>query len=327
MTERGHETRGPTIREDSIGLSVIVSTKDRPDLVLILLEALSDQTVTPDEVIVVDGGEGGDLAAALKQYEDVIYLHRPDDRGAAHARNIGMDASEGDILVFLDDDVIPDPTFLEVLLGAYRAHPQVGGVGGVPVSEEPPTVVRRAFLRIFQLGPFADPTAFHQASADGSPEEVTRLSGCAMSLRRELAIEHRFDENLERYSLGEDMDLSWRASADRPLLLVPQARVKHEGLGWESLDLSRRFEGKILSYSYHYLKNLRGRLRYRLAFAWLAFGIVGEAFIYTLLKRTLSPLEGLGRGLRAWITTMDGAGGFIGQDPRGRADPQAEKEP
>lgn len=61
--------------------------------------------------------------------------------GLSGARNAGLIEARGEILCFLDDDAIPNPNWLELLVGAYAKHPEVGVVGGhvrLRVPEPPP---------------------------------------------------------------------------------------------------------------------------------------------------------------------------------------------
>src|SRR6266568_8429324 len=117
--------------------SVILCTYNRRNLVLSLLASLRRQTLAYDqfEVIVVDNDSNDGTLAAVRTYVSagsdiqdsecpgggwqVQCLSEPQN-GLAYARNAGLQAASGEIAVFLDDDTLADPHFLERLLIAYE---------------------------------------------------------------------------------------------------------------------------------------------------------------------------------------------------------------
>lgn len=86
-------------------LSVVVPTRDRPELLEDCLAAL-DRAVGPeDEVVVVDSDSGHTDVAAIVARHRAMYLRAP-RRGSSLARNIGWLTARNDIVGFVDDDVI-----------------------------------------------------------------------------------------------------------------------------------------------------------------------------------------------------------------------------
>ena len=111
-------------------ISIIVRTKDRPELLREALESLAAQTHRPLEVIVVnDGGE--DVSELVyefaEHFERLKYLVHERPKGRAAAANTGLSAVEGEFFGFLDDDDLLLPEHLATLLKEAR-----GGV--VPYS-------------------------------------------------------------------------------------------------------------------------------------------------------------------------------------------------
>jgi glycosyltransferase involved in cell wall biosynthesis len=108
--------------------SVIVATFNRRELLLCVLDALDRQSVNAKEfeVIVVDDGSTDGTAAAVRSrcWAAEISVFQQSNRGPATARNIGLEAARGDIVIFLDDDLIPEKDFIKEHI---RSHSR--GVG------------------------------------------------------------------------------------------------------------------------------------------------------------------------------------------------------
>ncbi|MFL6239610.1 MAG: glycosyltransferase [Actinomycetes bacterium] len=86
-------------------LTVVVSTKDRPDTLSRTLEALLADSRSADEVIVVDSASAGEATRAVAERFGVGYL-RADLPGTSRARNLGWRAARNEVVAFLDDDVL-----------------------------------------------------------------------------------------------------------------------------------------------------------------------------------------------------------------------------
>lgn len=103
-------------------ISVIVTTYNRPDALTAVVRALLDQTDENFEVIIADDGSSQPTYSALSSFHDaphanglkkLIHVWQPDDGfRASAARNLGVYASQGKYLIFLDGDCIPRPDFV-----------------------------------------------------------------------------------------------------------------------------------------------------------------------------------------------------------------------
>jgi glycosyltransferase involved in cell wall biosynthesis len=91
--------------------SIIISTRDRPDLFRTALHSVLEQSFSDREIVVViDGSTDSNLARYRNlenEYPGVIFVeleHRPNGHGQSYAMNCGVDKSSGQYLCFLDDD-------------------------------------------------------------------------------------------------------------------------------------------------------------------------------------------------------------------------------
>lgn len=100
-------------------ISVIVSTYNRPDALVKVVNGLFAQTCLPDEIIIADDGSTDDTRAALLPFLDsqrISVKHVwQEDQGfrLAQIRNKAILASSGDYLVFLDGDCIPEGHYVQ----------------------------------------------------------------------------------------------------------------------------------------------------------------------------------------------------------------------
>lgn len=103
-------------------LSVIIATRDRPDMLGDCLGSLAGQTIDDFEVLVVDDGSHADLRPAVRDAAShglsVAYV-RQDPSGLSAARNHGTAAAEGDALAYLDDDALADPGWARAMVEAF----------------------------------------------------------------------------------------------------------------------------------------------------------------------------------------------------------------
>jgi len=117
------ERLAPELREAGPLVSIIVRTKDRPNLLSNALRSIKEQTYANLEIVVVnDGGQDvEDLVTALTGNIPVTYLTHDRRKGRSAAANAGLKAAKGLYLNFLDDDDVLYPDHLETLVSCLSA--------------------------------------------------------------------------------------------------------------------------------------------------------------------------------------------------------------
>lgn len=211
---------------NTIPVSVIIPTYNRLASLQTVIKALESQTKEPDkfEVIVISDGSTDGTNEYLTQYENGVCL-RPifqKNTGPAGARNQGVQLAVGDLLLFLDDDVVPTPNFITEHVAAHNKH---------------------YWEKVVVLGPMLTPTDFslspwskwmqnrlleqYQSMSNGEWEPAARqfYTGNA-SLSRQLFLDHGgFDTSFLR---AEDVELAYRmAGAGVRFIFNPQATGFH----------------------------------------------------------------------------------------------------
>ncbi|MFV9503312.1 MAG: glycosyltransferase [Oscillochloridaceae bacterium umkhey_bin13] len=133
-------------------ISVVVATLDRPDDLRACLQSLVAHTdPNQTELIVVDNNpSSGQTPPVVADFPTVILVSET-RRGLSYARNRGVTASTGDIVVMTDDDVIVVPDWLEQLVAPF-ARPDVMIVTGNVLPLQLETRAQHLFERYGGLG-------------------------------------------------------------------------------------------------------------------------------------------------------------------------------
>jgi len=195
------------VSEDKV--SVVVLTKDSAPTIGECLGSVLDQSVPPDEVIVVDGGSRDDTLKILSRFP--VRVYREDSSSIGYARNLGVRKARGDIVFFIDADCYCERGWIESMLPHF-GRPEVAGVAGRIVPWNPESMLAR-----YQA-------AFMVMPENGVP--VRRVPMCNTALRKEAILSvGGFDEDL---AWSEDLDLLHRITRDHLVVRENRAVVHHK---------------------------------------------------------------------------------------------------
>jgi len=182
----------------------------------------------PFEVIVVDDGSSDETETALRQIDGLRYHRRAQNGGFIAACNDGAELARGDYLVFLNNDTVPQPGWLEALLRTFDEHPDCGLVGAQLLYPDG---------RLQEAGGivFADGSAYNYGRFEAADDprfafvrEVDYCSGAAIAVPR--ALFSRLGGFDRRYAPAyfEDTDLAFAVRhAGYSVLYQPFSRVVH----------------------------------------------------------------------------------------------------
>lgn len=172
--------------------------------------------------IVVDrpGADLRALEALVRDRADVTLLQNETWLGAHGTRNRGIDAGMSELVLFLDDDVVPSPELLAAYVDAIAAAPTSPGYVGVtrfPAAHDPFTrgIVASDILTFFDL-------------AERQPHMPWGVTA-NLCLRRSALGDVRFSKDFPKAGGGEDIDLCLRIAGEGGLVFVsvPEAWVEH----------------------------------------------------------------------------------------------------
>lgn len=272
-------------------VSIIIPTFNRMDELDETLDSIIKQTIPPNEVLIVDDSDSDTILSLISERKieffqkriDLIFIKNWKKKSSAIARNVGIEKAKGDVILFLDDDVVLHGDYIKNILELYADNPDAVGVQGFITNF--PIIFRSRYInalaKIFYLGYVSKNECKVLPSTNLTyPSEVNRiiecqwLSGANQSYRRNHLNDFRFDENFLKYSFKEDFDLSYRVYKKYPhsLFMTPNAQLIHRVSG------IARMPDKLLTYMeyihsfYLFFKNFDKSLKNITIFCWSWIG-------------------------------------------------------
>jgi glycosyltransferase involved in cell wall biosynthesis len=210
---------------EMVNCSIILCTRNRAAHLRKTLAALTKVAVPGDwqvEVIVVDNASSDDTANAVSQarYQNMAVCCVHESRGGqCYARNTGIAAAKGEIIVYTDDDVEPIADWLEALCSPI-VEGKADAVAGVVVLA--PDLLRPWMTRMHRSW---------LASTEYDPATPPRMVGANMAFsRRVLERVPCFDTELGpgRLGFGDDTLFGQQLiAAGYRVVVVPDAVVQH----------------------------------------------------------------------------------------------------
>jgi len=113
----------------TVTIVICAYTEKRWDRLLDVIESVREQTVTPEEILVVIDHNEALYERLIEIVDDVTVVESSGPRGLSGARNTGVGLADSDVVAFLDDDAEAAPDWLDRLLVLYD-DPDVLAVGG-----------------------------------------------------------------------------------------------------------------------------------------------------------------------------------------------------
>jgi len=198
-------------------LSVIVPVYNAASTLRSCLEAILHQSPQPLEVIVVND-HSTDESPAIASSLGVQVIDNHGRRGPGAARNLGVEHTKGDLVFFVDSDVLLPPNTISRVLQLFSEHPEIAALFG-SYDEDPQ---QSNFLSQYKN------LMHHYVHQISSEQACTFWAGCG-AVRREAFKECAgFDEERFPNASIEDIDLGFRMrKKGYPILLDKKLQAKH----------------------------------------------------------------------------------------------------
>lgn len=229
------------MHKKALTLSIVILAYNEERYLGACLEAIANQTVRPDEVIVVDNNSTDGTAEVARGF-GFVRLVREKVQGMIPARNVGFDKAKGDVLARIDADTVLEPDWCERLLRIF-ADKSVAGVSGPGYMQIAPFIgVKTTFwARSYHLGALSD-FRFHV------------LWGGNMAVRSSVWSEVLPYLATRDRDVHEDLDIS-------SALNMLGYKIRYDKRLLVTVDASRFWNmSKLIEY---YLRTIKTRLRWR----------------------------------------------------------------
>lgn len=250
-----------------IQLSVVIPTYNRKGILKSCLEALFNQDISHDryEILVVDDdsddGTEQMMKKMLKEAPALLRYFRQEKKGPAAAKNIGIKNSRGEIVLFINDDIIVTPSLIQEHIKSHRKSPdpRIAVLGYVTWHPEIKVTPLMDWLE--NGGP--------QFDYDGIESDKTdwkRFYTCNISLKKDFLINNGlFDEDFPHASF-EDIELGYRLAKKRLVILYNKNAMGYHYHKIDSIQAYCEHRKKIIGKSHWLLYQKQPALKYSEAY-------------------------------------------------------------
>lgn len=320
--------------------SLIVCTYMRPNPLLRLLMSVKNQSLYPDEILIIDGSTNNETKQALKEnnFENLKYFKvEAHHRGLTKQRNYGIKnvSDDSEIVCFLDDDTVLEKHYFENLIGTYDKKKDALGVGGYIINEvkwekadiqsnpkkfyfdgwmrdEPFRFRLRKKLGLLpNVAPGFSPLFSHARSIGFLPPtgkiyDAELLMGGVSSFKKDVFKTHLFSTFFEGYGLYEDADFSIRVAKTGPLFVNTSAQLSHfhEGSGRPN---QYKYGKMVVRNGYHIWRTKVTKPSFKVKLKWHAITLllilIRFSNVFTTAQKKEAFTETLGRTV-GWFRVL-----------------------
>jgi Predicted glycosyltransferases len=273
-----------------------------------LLDSLRKVTYPAMEVIVVDNNSLEDPTAVISQnYPEVKLVLSKENLGFAGGNNLGIEISNGDYLLFLNNDTEVDPGFIEPMVRMFESNPAAGIASAkILFYDSPETIQYAGSSRINPFTGRSKRTGFMEKDQGQHDvlHETDLAHGAAMMVPRKVI--DKAGMMPEFFFLYYE-EVDWCESIKKAgfkIYFVPQSKVYHK----ESMSIG---QGSTLKTYYltrnrllYMRRNTSGLKKVTWILFFLFFSIPKNTLMFTL-KRDLEHAKAFWKGLLWNITHLD----------------------
>jgi GT2 family glycosyltransferase len=263
-------------------LTVVIPTRNRPNLLESCIKTILKNSILPDEIIIIDSSDVKQRTVNIFSNERISY-HTTEIESAAIQRNIGMElvSDKTKHLAFLDDDVHIQSNYFSSLIDTMEETGAIG-VSGLAINPEMKNstsnlgVLSEKFSRFFLLNSKKNGIILRSGvnipvkAKSPLPIKTQWLIGCSLWNYNEIK-SVRFEKDFYGQSLGEDVIFSLKASEYGTLYVNTSIEICH----FETNIMRPNSEKFIFMWVTNRLRIIESGKNYKLnlfAFHWANFG-------------------------------------------------------
>ena len=305
MVSRGYGMKSSPTLSFKNKIALIIPTRNRPELLIKLLNTIKLQEVKPDQVIIVDGSD----TPVKPQIEPLafegltcVYVYPP---SLTTQRNQGILHLNREITLagYLDDDIELKPDAIKEMLAFWENSPEdMAGAAFNIVNNPPRNPLTKAFTRFFTItgkipGKVLS-SGFCTVEVPLTKDvESEWLCGGATIWRRSILENYKYDEWYKGWAYHEDAEFSYRVSKKYRMIVLHKAKVDHNPPQYNKSKSKNLGKMAVINRYYFVKKNPE------LSIPLFYWATIGEIFLNSLssvtdrdragIERALGNLEGL----------------------------------
>lgn len=211
-------------------VTIVVVNRNGGDFLDECLLRLTQQSLPPNRILVMDNGSTDGSAERAQQVPGVTVRMLGTNLGFAMANNRALDECDTDLVALLNPDAFPDTDWLMRLVSAARAYPNVAVFGSRQMVHGSPATLD-GIGDVYHISGLVWRNGYRrtQRAEDNIASEIFSPCACAVLYRRDALIKvGGFDEDYFCYV--EDIDLGFRLRlAGYTCIYIPDAVVHHVG--------------------------------------------------------------------------------------------------
>lgn len=282
-------------------LTVIIPTLNRPSDLMNAINSLCVQSRLPCELIVVDQSidklSCQAVTTKMVQFQQIklLYIHDSTISGLVDAKRVGVNHASGDIVCFLEDDIVLEADYIKQIELGFISNPNMIGCSGVITNPPKVNFLYKFLFVIFHRGIFKD----NRINVHGNHSEhgnnlieSDMLSGGVSAWRREVFDKVEFDVT-NGFHMFEDIDFSTRVARyfGKRLFINPNARLAHyfSPINRDVLDIRQR---RKLRECFTYYKKRKDWPNATISFNWLLLGMLLESIFQSFSNISFKPIQG-----------------------------------
>ena len=283
-------------------ISVVIPTYNREEHLSNCLFSLLNQTKKPFEILVIDNSETSYVKKIINNLENqfterdvCLYYFKNSINSGAIARNLGASKAKGDLIAFLDDDVLLDTNYYEEIEKVFLKYPDALGVHGYnKMANKAYQEIKDSFLyslhekfkKLFMISSYYEesksrvlpslcitnpiPTTFYTIV------QSEWVSTCAGVFSKKIFPKFHFDNQFMKYSWNEYIDFSYSIYKEnqKSLFITPQAKYVDVATSDGRMPLKEIIYMSEVYDMYIFLRRFEMTYKNILIYAWSMFGRV-----------------------------------------------------
>ena len=289
-------------------ISVVIPTYNRDEHLKNCLFSLLNQTKKPFEILVIDNAETSYVKKIINNLENQfteqnvgLYYFKNSINSGAVARNLGASKTKGDLVAFLDDDVLLDLNYYEEIEKVFVEYPDALGVHGYnKLIDNTYQKMKKNFLysllykfvKFFMISNYYEeaksrvlpslcvtnpiPTSFNTIV------QSEWVSTCAGVFSKKVFPKFHFDNQFIKYSWNEYVDFSYSIYKEnkKSLFITPQAKYIDVATRDGRMPLKELIYMSEVYDMYIFLKRFEMTYKNIFIYAWSMFG----RLMYNIIK-------------------------------------------